>query len=160
MSDPFPADVIAAAQSSHRRFYPKGPFASIDLAQWAVESGYGKHMSGVNNPFGIQATKFQIASGEARLVWSREWDGQKYVPKEEWFASYRSLEAAFDAHAELLTTPHYQRCMDARTPEAYAEALHACGYATAPNYASTLISVISKYDLTRYDTGGGFGVGV
>ena len=39
MTNPFPSDVIAAAQSSHARFYPKGPFASITLAQWAVESG-------------------------------------------------------------------------------------------------------------------------
>ena len=154
MSNPFPSDVIAAAQASHQRFYPKGPFASITLAQWAVESGYGKHMSGVNNPFGIQATKFQIAAHEARLVWSREWNGKQYVPREEWFASYPSLEAAFNAHAELLTTPHYQRCMDAQTPEAYAEALHACGYATAPNYASTLISVIRQYNLTQYDGAG------
>ena len=37
--NPFPSDVIAAAQLSHARFYPKGPFASIDLAQWAVEFG-------------------------------------------------------------------------------------------------------------------------
>ena len=111
-------------------------------------------MSGINNPFGIQATKFQIAAHEARLVWSREWNGQKYVPREEWFANYPSLEAAFDAHAELLTTPHYQRCMDAQTPEAYAEALHASGYATAPNYASVLISVIRQYNLTQYDGAG------
>ncbi|NNU94832.1 hypothetical protein ETC01_17170 [Geobacillus sp. NFOSA3] len=26
-----------------------------------------------------------------------------------------------------------------------------CGYATAPNYASKLISIIEKYDLTKYD---------
>jgi flagellum-specific peptidoglycan hydrolase FlgJ len=154
MSEPFPSDVIAAAQKSHQRFYPRGPFTSIDLAQWAVESGYGRHMSGVNNPFGIKATQAQIAAGKARRVWTKEFIDGHYISEEQWFANYDSLEEAFDAHAELLTTSHYQRCMDAKTPEAYAEALHECGYATAPNYAQVLISVIKKYNLTQYDTGG------
>src|ERR1700730_1590524 len=143
----FPSDVITAAQRSHQRFSPKGPFASIDLAQWAVESGYGRHLSGVNNPFGIKATKAQISAGNARRVWTKEFLNGRYVSEEQWFANYDSLEEAFDAHATLLISPHYQRCMDAQTPEAYAEALHLCGYATAPNYAPTLISMIKKHDL-------------
>src|SRR5271156_6680862 len=143
--------IIPISQSSHAKFFPRGPFVSIDLAQWAVESGYGAHMSGVNNPFGIMANKAQRAAGQARLVWSHEYINGRYIPREEWFASYPSLEGAFDAHAILLTTPHYQRCIDAQTPAEYAQALHDCGYATAPNYSEALMAVINSNGLEQYD---------
>src|SRR5215475_11725970 len=55
---PVPEDVIAAAQASHDKW--KIP-ASVTLAQWALESGWGRKMPlGSNNPFGIKA-----ASGQA-----------------------------------------------------------------------------------------------
>ena len=48
-----PDDVIAAAQTSQRKY---GIPASITIAQWALESGWGKHLPpGSNNPFGIKA---------------------------------------------------------------------------------------------------------
>src|ERR1700722_17849140 len=51
-----PASVIVAAQAAHKTFYSLGPFASVTLAQWAVESDYGRAMpAGSNNPFGIKA---------------------------------------------------------------------------------------------------------
>lgn len=151
MTDSRLLPIIPMAQSSHAKFIPRGPFVSISVAQYAVESGYGAHLSGLNNPFGIQATAAQRAAGQARLVLSHEYVGGKYVPREEWFANYASLEAAFDAHAVLLTTPHYQRCMDAQTPAAYAQALHDCGYATAPNYPQALMAVINSNGLEQYD---------
>lgn len=152
MTDPrFTPSLVAMAQASHKKFWPRGPFVSISLAQWAVESDFGAHMSGVNNPFGIQATESQRVAGQARLVRSFEWTGTEYAPKEEWFANYPSLEAAFDAHASLLTTPRYQRCILAKTPAMYAQALHLCGYATAPDYARELTSVIADNDLTQFD---------
>lgn len=153
MTDPRFLPIIPIAKASHAKFSPRGPFVSIDLAQWAIESGYGAHMSGVNNPFGIQAKldENRRPIGPARLVLSHEWNGVKYVPKEEWFASYPSLGAAFDAHAVLLTSPHYQRCIDARTPATYAQALHDCGYATAPSYPEALMAVINGNGLEKFD---------
>jgi flagellum-specific peptidoglycan hydrolase FlgJ len=143
--------IIPIAQASHAKFFPRGPFVSIDLAQWAVESGYGAHMSGLNNPFGIKATGAQRSMGQARMVLTHEYINGRYVAMEQWFANYSSLEAAFDAHAQLLTTPHYQRCMDATTPAAYAQALHDCGYANAPNYRDALMAVINSNELTKFD---------
>lgn len=143
--------VIPIARASHAKFSPRGPFASISLAQWAVESGFGLHMSGINNPFGIKATQAQRASGQARLVLTHEFLNGRYVAMEQWFANYPSLGAAFDAHATLLTTLHYERCMDAKTPAAYAQALHDCGYATAPNYPQALMAVINSNGLEQFD---------
>lgn len=151
MTDSRLLPIIPIAQASQKRFSPRGPFASISLAQWAVESGYGAHMSGVNNPFGIKATSAQRASGQARLVLTHEYIGHRYVAEQQWFANYPSLDRAFDAHAELLTSPHYQRCIEAKTPGQYAMALHACGYATAPSYAEALMAVINSNGLEQYD---------
>jgi flagellum-specific peptidoglycan hydrolase FlgJ len=152
-TDPRFLPIIPIATASHAKFYPRGPFISISLAQWALESDYGLHLSGVNNPFGIQANRLQIADGNARLRLSHEWNGKAYIPKEEYFASYLSLIDAFDAHAILLTTPHYARCIAAPTPQDYAMALHYCGYATAPNYAEVLIFIMYSNNLYQFDRG-------
>jgi hypothetical protein len=51
-----PSYLIAAAQSSHKKFFPRGPFVSVSLAQWALESAYGRaEPPASNNPFGIKA---------------------------------------------------------------------------------------------------------
>jgi flagellum-specific peptidoglycan hydrolase FlgJ len=147
----FTPALIAMAQASHKKFYPRGPFVSINLAQWAVESAYGAHLSGINNPFGIKATWQQRDAGQAREVLTHEYIDGQWLTEEQYFANYPSLEAAFDAHATLLTTPHYQRCIDAIDPQQYALALHTCGYATAPNYPQVLMSVITANDLQQFD---------
>lgn len=148
----FPPDVIAAAQNTHAEFYPRGPFASVTLAQWAVESAYGRNASGTYNYFGIKATKAQIAAGQATLRWTREViDG---VSREEpqYFANYPSVEAGFEAHGALLAnSPWYHDFQVAPTPVAEAEALVRDHYATAPNYATALIAVMRQFNLTQYD---------
>jgi flagellum-specific peptidoglycan hydrolase FlgJ len=147
-----PQEVIEAAENSHRHFYPKGPFVSVTLAQWALESAWGKRMSGKNNPFGIQANAAQKAAGEYTLchTWEENSDGV-HMPRVEAFADYPTLEAAFDAHAALLTHPHYADCMAAETPYAYCIALKKDGYATAVNYPEALWTIIRTADLTQYD---------
>lgn len=151
MTDPRFIPVIAPAQSSHHRYYPYGPFVSITLAQWAVESAYGTRMSGANNPFGIKANPEQITNGAATKVWTKEYLNGHYHSLDLYFADYASLEAAFDAHAQLLISHHYLLCMRATSASAYAFTLRECGYATAPNYAEVLLSVIGANELTQFD---------
>jgi len=152
-SDKFPLDVISAAQASHARFFPRGPFVSITLAQWAVESCYGTRPSGKLNYFGVKATPAQISTGHATERWTKEYVHGHYVSELLYFADYDTLEEGFDAHATLLTHPWYADCIQAQTPQDYARALQADHYATAPNYAETLISIIKQFDLTQYDKG-------
>ena len=47
-----PANIIAAAQAAQTQY--RVP-ASVSVAQWAFESGWGAHAPG-NNPFGIKTT--------------------------------------------------------------------------------------------------------
>lgn len=148
----FPAQIIEAAQASHKKFWPKGPFVSVNLAQWADESAYGKAKSGLNNYFGIKANAEQIAAGAYSIRTTKEQtaDGRYYTIKAK-FANYASLADCFDAHAVLLTSPHYAPCMNAQTPIEYCRALHECGYATENDYADILISIIKAHNLTQYD---------
>lgn len=149
----FPSDVIAAAQAIHAEFYPRGPLASVTLAQWAVESDYGKDASGTFNYFGIKATKAQIAAGQATLKMTREVIGGRSIEEPQYFANYPSVDAGFKAHGALLANNSwYKDFQVAPTASAEAEALVKDHYATAPNYATTLIVVIRQYDLAQYDT--------
>ena len=150
-TDPRLLPFLPAARASHAKFYPRGPFISIILGQLALESAYGTRLSGRNNFFGVKATHTEIALGCATLVTTREFAYGRYMTEDLYFADYDTPEICFDAHGALLCTPHYQPCMDAGTPAAYARALQACGYATAPTYARVLMDVITSNDLYAYD---------
>jgi len=144
-------EIVAAAQASHKKFWPLGPFVSVTLAQFGLESAWGKYASGENNFFGIKANAAQIAAGEFKTVWTKEVIGGRCYSVQQHFANYSSLEACFDAHATLLTQSHYLLCEQAKTPEDYCRALQRCGYATDPNYAEKLIEIIGSANLNRYD---------
>ena len=147
----FSQDVVEAAQAAHRAFFPKGPFASVTLAQWALESGFGKHLSGVNNPFGIKATAAQRAAGKARLCVTKEFVNGAYRVEDLWFADYVTLSEAFEAHARLLAlSPIYAAAQAQADVPSYVRAM-AKHYATAPNYAEVLLGIIKTYNLEQYD---------
>lgn len=144
-------EIIWAAQASHRKFYPKGPFTSVTLAQWALESAWGKLVSGRYNFFGIKANQEQITAGKFTNRWTSEEINGKYRKEIQPFANYDTVEEGFDAHARLLCSPHYIDCQKAQTPEEYCEALQKDSYATARNYAATLINIIHSNNLKQYD---------
>lgn len=143
---------IDAAKAVHKALYPRGPFASVTLAQFGLESGWGRYASGRFNYFGIKATTAQIAAGKATPRWTREEksDGTPYSIV-AYFADYDNLEDGFMAHGILLTQPWYRDCIAATTPEEYCRALQVDHYATAVNYAEALIAIIARSDLKQYD---------
>ena len=147
-------EVIEAAQAAHKAFYPKGPFASVTIAQYGIESAWGRYPSGRNNYFGIKATPAQIVQNKATPRWTREErsDGTPYSIV-AYFADYESLAEGFTAHAALLVQPWYKDCIAATTPEEYCRALQVDHYATAINYATSLIAVIASMNLKQYDIG-------
>ena len=129
-TDPRFLPIVPFATTSHAKFYPRGPFISITLAQWALESAYGTRLSGHNNPFGIKANAQQIAANNFTEVWTKEYTSGAYRSELLRFANYPSLVEAFDAHALLLSQSGYADCIDAATPDDYARALQLDGYAT------------------------------
>jgi flagellum-specific peptidoglycan hydrolase FlgJ len=147
----FPDDVIEAARAAELKYYPLGPFVSVSLAQWALESAYGRaEPAGSDNPFGIKAV-----AGQASVVaMTHETLHGVYVALPQRFAVYASLSEAFDAHAKLLATaPCYHAAQAAQTPEDYAMALqgvYATGIPGHP-YGNALIALMKTFDLYQYD---------
>lgn len=139
-------DVIAAAQGAARKW--RVP-ASVSLAQYAVESGWGKYMpAGSNNPFGIQA----LPGLPSVAAISHEYRNGQLVQVTEYFAKFASIADAFDKHGELLATARAYRAamVFADNPNAFVAAM-APVYATAPNYASALLSIMRGSNLYQYD---------
>jgi hypothetical protein len=142
----FPAEVIAAAQASQETW--KIP-AAVTLAQWALESNWGKAMpSGSSNPFGIKATgsdPFVEAS-------TREVVNGQDVTIVAKFRKFASIDDAFDQHGRLLATarPYAQARTQIGNPDAFADALTGV-YATDPNYGTALKGIMKTYNLYQYD---------
>lgn len=150
-----PLDVASAAQSTMARF--RVP-ASVTIAQWIVESGWGVHMPG-NNPFGMKPRKGM--NDPSQMLTTTEEVNGKDVKVQQPFRIFPSLAAAFDAHAMLLSTaPVYAPAM-AMLPlnSCPSEAaighfidLMAVHYATDSSYASKLKAEIVAQQLQRFDT--------
>lgn len=142
----FPPDIIQAARASQQRWQVP---ASITLAQWALESGFGKHLpAGSNNPFGIKAGK-NAPYVEANTV--EVINGQRVTVRAK-FRKFDSIADAFDYHGRLLATNKaYSRAMSVRQdPDAFADALTGV-YATAPNYGAVLKNMMKKYNLYQHN---------
>ncbi|MBR8471933.1 MULTISPECIES: glycoside hydrolase family 73 protein [Burkholderia] len=130
------ADAIAASKESEAR---SGIPALVTFAQWVQESGWGKKMSGKNNPFGIKARK-----GEAGTdVVTHEVINGKRVRMVQRFADYDSMADAFTAHANLLAKgkPYSKARTHLDDPFAFADALTGV-YATDPKYGSKLKKIM------------------
>ena len=139
---------VIAVQEMERTGIP----ASITLAQGIIESRYG--MSGLaknsNNHFGIKC--------------NNNWQGGKYYHKDDdyvngklvksCFRTYTNPAASYYDHSEfLMVNQRYRFLFDLEKTDykGWAKGLKKAGYATAKDYASTLINTIEKFELYKYD---------
>lgn len=140
-----PKSIIAAAIASQTRW--KIP-ASVSIAQWALESAWGKSLSGKNNPFGIKALTGH--SSTPRMTW--EVIRGKHVRMTQRFADFASVDEAFDLHGKLLATSRYYANARSKLPDAnkFADALTGV-YATDPKYGAKLRATMKAHNLYQYD---------
>lgn len=141
-----------AVQEMHRTGIP----ASIKLAQGLLESNWGRSdlATTANNHFGIKC--------------GGKWDGNTFYKEdddkddkgqmiESCFRSFGSPFESYMAHSDFLTDPkkeyRYGFLFDYSSTDyvSWAKGLKKSGYATDPNYPNKLISIIEKYNLSRFD---------
>jgi flagellum-specific peptidoglycan hydrolase FlgJ len=136
---------IAAARAAQIKW--KIP-ASISLAQWALESGWGKHTSAPHNYFGMKALPGQ----PCQIVPTREVYKGHSVIIQAAFRSFTCDDDAFDAHGKLLATAgvYAHARVSLPDPIKFAHALTGT-YATDPAYGALLESIIRGSNLTQYD---------
>ncbi len=119
--------------------------ASITLAQGLLESGAGRSelARNGNNHFGIKC---------------HGWSGRKMYHDDdednECFRAYNNVKESYEDHSRFLAKQsRYARLftMPRTDYKGWARGLKACGYATNPQYANTLIQIIELYGLHKYD---------
>lgn len=146
--------VAKPARRSHQRHQVP---ASVTIAQAILESGWGRsRLASVDrNYFGIKCSAGQpgpIASG-CRSYETSEHDGKGYHRVIAKFRVYRTVGGSFRDHGAFLknNTRYRAAFRYSRAPERFARAIAAAGYATSPTYADSLIGLMRRYDLYRFD---------
>lgn len=131
-----------------------GLFPSVILAQAIIESNNGNSLlaSQYKNHFGIKAGGSW--TGKSVNLNTREVIGGSSVTIADNFRVYDTVEGSYKDWAEFLqVNPRYKNAgvFTATTPMQQAEALQRAGYATDPNYASIITSVIEHENLGAFD---------
>ena len=138
------------AQAAQQAQASSGIPATFMVAQAALETGWGKHEIRFedgrtsHNLFGIRAGGNW--KGPVAEVWTTEFINGSAQKVRGQFRAYGSYEESFNDYARLISqSPRYAPAMrQLGDPQAFATALQQAGYATAPNYASVLGSMIEK----------------
>ena len=123
--------VLSAAKDAQAR-YPE-----LVAAQWALESGWGKHVSGEHNYFGLK--------GPGTTTETQEFVNGEFVSVKDSFLNFESLYGCVD----YLVTRWYKNWKrhkgvnNAANRESAARQLVKEGYATDPAYADKLIKIMN-----------------
>ena len=121
--------------------------ASITLAQGILESGNGNSVLSVKsrNHFGIKCHK--------------GWTGKKVYhdddEAQECFRKYKKVADSYRDHSEFLKNrERYSELFTYKITDykSWAKGLKKAGYATHPEYATKLISLIERLNLAQYDS--------
>ena len=120
------------------------------MAQAALETGWGKrlvpgrHGGSSNNLFNIKAD--MRWSGDKSHVSTLEFDGEVARKERAAFRSYANVEQRLQDYVDFMKEhPRYQQALKvADDPEQYTQALQDAGYATDPQYAQKIQSVLNN----------------
>ena len=145
----FVEKIAPIAQDEQQKYHI---FASITIAQAALESNWGQSELATQyyNLFGVK-------SDTGGLMTTKEYVNGQWIVVRARFAIYQSWRESIEQHTALLVngtswdSSHYQAVLSADNYVEAAQALQQRGYATDPNYAQKLISLIKTYNLDKYD---------
>lgn len=114
-------------------------FPELVAAQWALESGWGKHVSGRNNFFGLK--------GEGTDTKTQEFINNQWVTITDSFIDFPDLLSCVIYLVDhwYKDFKNYKGCNNAGTREEAAQWLVKEGYATDPTYASKLIQLMTQH---------------
>lgn len=123
---------------------------SVTAAQAILESGWGRSQLATagNNLFGIKGSY----QGQSIYFPTQEWNGSQYITIQDAFRKYPNWSASVEDHgAFLVENPRYSNLLGVMDYRRVASLLQQDGYATAPTYASSLISIIEYNQLHQWD---------
>jgi hypothetical protein len=154
----FIAEIAPCAQKAYKELGKVYP--SICIAMACVESAYGtsKIMRKHNAFLG-----HKVGSGKTALKY---WDGLSFnaKTKEEYtvgthtvirdnFRKFKDMEQCVFNFYELLNSGAYKKVLANVDYATQMKQIKECGYMTSSTEVNTVLSIISRYDLTKYDAG-------
>lgn len=144
---------LATLAQAERKKRSKWVLPSVCIAQSALETGWGtaEIMVKANAYFGIKATSSW--KGKVYNARTKEcYDGVTLTDVTACFRAYDSLEDSVADYYDLIcNNPRYAGAVNVADAEKAITAIKNGGYATAPNYVDSVMSIITQYNLTQYD---------
>ncbi len=149
---------IAQAKAEGR---DKWSLPSVCIAQCCCESAYGTSpkMMRANAILGIKVGKSKVHFGtawkdKAYSTLTKEcYDGKTYVNITDMFRAYDNIDDAIEDYYDMLAAcSRYRNCLNQTDARNCITAIKNGGYATSPTYINTIMNIIKKYNLTRYDS--------
>ena len=114
---------------------------AISIAQSALETGWGRHVKG-NAYFGVK--------GAGQDFMTHEYVDGVRVSVRDSFREYKSMEDSWMDYGKLLGKhPRYALIHERDTIEGKVREIHAAGYATDPEYANKVLSIIHRWNLDK-----------
>ena len=132
-----------------------GVAPEVLVAQAALETGWGRSVSrgadgaSSHNLFNIKAD--HRWDGDRVTISTLEYRDGVAVRERADFRAYGSFEESFDDYVAFLrSNPRYTEALaSAHDPQAYVQGLQEAGYATDPNYAKKIGSILARYDMSE-----------
>lgn len=128
--------------------------ASFTLAQAGLETGWSVEDAPGHNLFGIKADSAWLkAKGETVSVSTHEDENGKLIPLRALFRAYPDWQASIEDHSRFFyDNPRYHDALIHLDDwMAFVKAIAAAGYATDPDYAHKLTSIINQHQLYNFD---------
>lgn len=147
-----------------------GILASVSLAQFILESGYGKSelAQNVNNCFGMKKSlsgnTWGGSSWDGVSIYTKktqEYENGAYVTVTADFRKYPSVEKSIADHSAYLLGAknggelRYDGLKGCTDYKKAVQIIKDGGYATSPTYVENLCSIIERWHLTQYDAASG-----
>jgi type VI secretion system secreted protein VgrG len=125
--------------------------AAVTTAQAILETGYGKSVPADMNTkqysynlFGIKG----IGTAGSVSVYTHEVINGKRIKIVDRFQAYHSFSGSISGRTKFLTkNKRYKHLFNITDPKKWAEGLQKAGYATDPNYAKLLITIMTSWKL-------------
>lgn len=162
------ADVIKKVGSLFTSDMKKsGVLASVSLAQFILESGYGKSelAQNANNLFGMKKTlsgnTWSGSTWDGSSVYTKktqEYENGQYVTITADFRKYPSVEKSIADHSAYLlgakndSKLRYDGLKGCTDYKKAVQIIKDGGYATSPTYVESICNIIDRWKLTQYDT--------
>jgi len=151
-SESFVADVLPHAAKAANKL---GISASLLVAQSALETGWGKHAmkradgSLSFNLFGLKTS--HNWNGNTVDLPTLEFRDGKMQQEQAQFRSYESLAEGFEDYVDFIrSNPRYSQALQHQGEDAaYIRGLQHAGYATDPNYADKILSIMSRDEFNQ-----------